>query len=197
MKNPASNLTGGAGGWRGNLSDSLQQWSRGARSPFARGVLDFYSNGPGRRRVRPRGRLVENSTGQRPHLFRINPRGRVLVRPRAGAVPGTGRHRGRPSRGTPTAPSARQRLSNNLLEGWALFHPIYAAVSPRRSREARRREPPLSEERGISALDRPLQKRRFAPESWVPTARRPPSVTKGSRRTRDGRGSGLVPDFPT
>jgi hypothetical protein len=37
----------------------------------------------------PRARLVENSTGLRPHLFQLSPRGRVLVHPRAGALPGT------------------------------------------------------------------------------------------------------------
>ncbi len=37
----------------------------------------------------PRARHVEDSTGLRPHFFQLSPRGRVLVRPRAGALPGT------------------------------------------------------------------------------------------------------------
>ena len=37
----------------------------------------------------PRARLVEEATGLRPQSFPISPRGRVLVHPRAGAVPGT------------------------------------------------------------------------------------------------------------
>jgi hypothetical protein len=32
---------------------------------------------------------IEKKSGLRPHFFRISPRGRVLVHPRAGAVPGT------------------------------------------------------------------------------------------------------------
>jgi len=37
----------------------------------------------------PRARLVEEATGLRPHFFPLSPRGRVLVHPRAGALPGT------------------------------------------------------------------------------------------------------------
>jgi hypothetical protein len=43
----------------------------------------------GRCRVRPRARLVETTTGLRPHSFQLSPRGRVLVHPRAGALPET------------------------------------------------------------------------------------------------------------
>ena len=37
----------------------------------------------------PRARDVENTTGLRPHFFERSPRGRVLVHPRAGAIPET------------------------------------------------------------------------------------------------------------
>jgi len=37
----------------------------------------------------PRARLVETTTGLRPHFFQLSPRGRVLVHPGAGALPGT------------------------------------------------------------------------------------------------------------
>ena len=37
----------------------------------------------------PRARHVENSTGLRPHFFQLSLRGRVLVHPRAGALPET------------------------------------------------------------------------------------------------------------
>jgi len=56
---------------------------------------DEESKGPGERaRPRvpsgaPRARHVESSTGLQPHFFQLSPRGRVLVHPRAGALPGT------------------------------------------------------------------------------------------------------------
>ena len=37
----------------------------------------------------PRPTMSEKTTGLRPQLYQINPRGRVLVRPRASALPGT------------------------------------------------------------------------------------------------------------
>ena len=37
----------------------------------------------------PRARHVEDSTGLQPHFFQLSPRGRVLVHPRAGALPET------------------------------------------------------------------------------------------------------------
>ena len=37
----------------------------------------------------PRARHVEDSTGLQPHFFHLSPRGRVLVPPRAGAIPET------------------------------------------------------------------------------------------------------------
>ena len=55
----------------------------------------LFAHGPGERaRPRvpsgaPRARLVETTTGLRPHFFQLSPRGRVLVHPGAGALPGT------------------------------------------------------------------------------------------------------------
>jgi hypothetical protein len=71
------------GGWRGlaewdrNFKHRVfRAWSRGARPPRALSGA-------------PRARLVETTTGLRPHSFQLSPRGRVLVHPRAGALPET------------------------------------------------------------------------------------------------------------
>ena len=82
--------------WREQVDQS--QHGRVGHAPFfcaAESHSDEESKGPGERaRPRvpsgaPRARHVENATGLRPHFFQLSPRGRVLVHPRAGALPGT------------------------------------------------------------------------------------------------------------
>ena len=62
--------------WRGKLTDEE------SKSPGERARPRVPSGAP-------RARHVENATGLRPHFFQLSPRGRVLVHPRAGALPET------------------------------------------------------------------------------------------------------------
>jgi hypothetical protein len=64
---------------------------RARRSPVEYCI--FYSTGLGRCRVRPAPDPSKKSTGLRPQMSSLSPRGRVLVHPGAGALPGTRRCR--------------------------------------------------------------------------------------------------------
>jgi hypothetical protein len=75
------------GGWRDLAGSSRNFKCRTFRAGLGERARPRVPSGA------PRARLVENSTGLRPHVFQFSPRGRVLAHPRRARSPGPGRCR--------------------------------------------------------------------------------------------------------